>query len=312
MSDADLGKPQGRISSSTVFKVLLTVSGVAYIIWLAQPERVVGYFLTIDLGLLGLAVFIKPLTDTLKIRKWQLLAQKQLPSFSFWQALRSFYIGIALAVVTPFAIGELGRGAFASEKDRTELAGLVLFDKVLDLGTVALYSSVGLAVLYDQPLIALAVLIAYFCIIAFIHRIVAAFEALNYFGFGQAPFVQRFASSVKSIDPKLALRVAGLSLGYFVLFYLQAAIIMAAYGESFPLEAVLLFPIITLSTILPITIGGVGIREGTAILLLQRYHVPEAVAFNTFFLHFIVANVLAGLLGAVLFLVPQKNPGHER
>ncbi|NOH14545.1 MAG: flippase-like domain-containing protein [Chloroflexi bacterium] len=307
MSEPAPAQTQKRFSLSTLLKILLTVSAVGYILWLAQPDRVLGYFLTIDLHYLGLAILIKPLTDAVKIRKWQILAQVQLPKFSFWSALRSFYIGISLAVVTPFAIGELSRGAFASEKDRTELAGLVLFDKVLDLGTVALYSLLGLVLLFGQPLIAFILILAYVLVVAFLNRIITLLEAANYFGLGRLAVVQRLASSVKTITPQLALRTAGLSLLYFILFYLQAAIIMTAYGEAYPFEAVLLFPIITLSTILPITIGGVGIREGTAILLLQRFNIPEAVAFNTFFMHFVVANVLAGLVGAVLFLLPQRD-----
>ncbi len=82
---------------------------------------------------------------------------------------------------------------------------------------------------------------------------------------------------------------------------------MLAYGESFPAEVVLYFPVITLSTILPITIGGLGVREGTAIYFLKRYQIPEAVAFNTFFTHFVIANVLAGLLGAIIFLVSRGD-----
>ena len=65
-------------------------------------------------------------------------------------------------------------------------------------------------------------------------------------------------------------------------------------------EITLYFPIITLSTILPIAIGGVGIREWTAILLLRRFGVPESAAFNTFFVHFVVVQLLPALAGTAV------------
>ena len=68
------------------------------------------------------------------------------------------------------------------------------------------------------------------------------------------------------------------------------------------------FPIITLSTIVPIAVGGVGIREWTAVLLLlQQFDVSESASFNAFLTHFIVVTLLPALAGTYLMSTSHKQ-----
>jgi uncharacterized membrane protein YbhN (UPF0104 family) len=53
---------------------------------------------------------------------------------------------------------------------------------------------------------------------------------------------------------------------------------------------------------MPVTIGGLGIREGAAAWLLSRYGVPTAEAALAAFLMFSINTALPGLIGA--FLLP--------
>jgi uncharacterized membrane protein YbhN (UPF0104 family) len=92
----------------------------------------------------------------------------------------------------------------------------------------------------------------------------------------------------------------GLSLIGFTIFYLQAFVLLRAFWPQATWAVVPYFPIITLSTILPIAIGGVGIREWTAILLLRQFGVTESVAFNAFFVHFVVVQLLPAIAGAFI------------
>ena len=51
---------------------------------------------------------------------------------------------------------------------------------------------------------------------------------------------------------------------------------------------------------LPIAVGGVGVREGTAVLLLRSFGIAEAAAFNAFFIHFVIVQLIPALVGALL------------
>ncbi len=290
-----------------IAKLLLTIAAFVYLIKIAQPEKVITYLVRIDTSLLLIIILLKFISDLFKIWKWMLFARVQVADFSFLTALRSFYMGMTLAVITPFAIGELGRGALASETNKAELSGLVLIDKIFDLATVTLFALSGLAVLIRRAYLIVIIVICYFLGLYLMKRLFALWSKKGFSERNNSRFFAKLISSFRTVPNTLIWKQAWLSIIYFMLFYFQAYLIMMAYRDDFPLEVVLYFPLITLSTILPITIGGLGIREGTAILLLKQYQIPEAIAFNTFFMHFVIANVLAGLLGAILFLFPRKG-----
>lgn len=56
-----------------------------------------------------------------------------------------------------------------------------------------------------------------------------------------------------------------------------------------------------------ITIGGLGIREGTAIFLLGKFSLSPATAFNSGFLLFLINTALPAIIGLVILNKDLKN-----
>ena len=59
-------------------------------------------------------------------------------------------------------------------------------------------------------------------------------------------------------------------------------------------------PVIFLNNLLPITIGGVGVREALSILVLHRFHISKEVALEAAFLNFFWSTFLPALLSVPL------------
>jgi uncharacterized membrane protein YbhN (UPF0104 family) len=77
--------------------------------------------------------------------------------------------------------------------------------------------------------------------------------------------------------------------------------------QSVPLKAALAtFPWIVMAGGLPISVGGIGPREGVAALLLARYAVPSAVACDAGLLIFVFSALLPALVGGAWLAV--SNP----
>jgi uncharacterized membrane protein YbhN (UPF0104 family) len=71
----------------------------------------------------------------------------------------------------------------------------------------------------------------------------------------------------------------------------------------------LTFPLVILTNVLPLTVGGLGIREGAAAALLSHYGVPTAEAALAAFLMFAINTALPGLVGALLLpALPGRSP----
>ena len=67
------------------------------------------------------------------------------------------------------------------------------------------------------------------------------------------------------------------------------------------IQATLLYPIIILINILPLTIGGIGIREGASMITLSKFGIPPEAAVNASFLLFCANTLIPGLIGALFF-----------
>ena len=107
-----------------------------------------------------------------------------------------------------------------------------------------------------------------------------------------------------------------LALGLVVqgLYLLLWIVLGHALAFEFPVTTYLVaVPLVTLGTMLPITLGGLGVREGVWLLLLRGSGIEPAnvVAYS---LLFFVANLLAGGVGGLLFVLRgtalhRRSPG---
>jgi glycosyltransferase 2 family protein len=99
-----------------------------------------------------------------------------------------------------------------------------------------------------------------------------------------------------------------LSTGIQCLYALFYALVSRELGTPIDLQYFILFlPLVTLAIMVPVSVGGLGVREGLMILLFGEVGVPAehvlAVSLTAYLL-----NTLLSLLGAV-FLVVQRKPG---
>ncbi len=281
------------------------------VVWVG-PYRMIDSLLASNLSLVTLSLLFTPAIIGMRALRWQLLVGRR-ANFSYCQALCSYLAGLVLATITPLAAGEVGRGLFARRGNRAELTGKVIVDKLTDLVSVLVFASGGLLLSADPPArsVGLALLIGVVCTGSVA---VLIFRS----GWGRAvarhwPWLEWFRIS-DVINGMATIRLSQLgvngclSLVGFALFYSQAFVMLRAFWPTASWEVVPYFPIITLSTILPIGIGGVGVREWTAVLLLRQFAIPEAVAFNTFFSHFVVVQVLPSLVGAYVIATFRPMP----
>jgi uncharacterized membrane protein YbhN (UPF0104 family) len=104
--------------------------------------------------------------------------------------------------------------------------------------------------------------------------------------------------ALRAVSPGLIAKCLGIAFVNFAVYYFQVYLMLKAFAADFPVQAVCLLPIPTLSTILPYAIGGLGIRELTAGLLLQPFGVSPATAASGYLAHFVLIMVIPGTLGA--------------
>jgi len=278
-------------------KIVITVLCFALMFWYIGVGKLIDTFLGASWAMIAVALALTPVCLFVKTIRWFFLARSVDESITYKDAVLSYLAGLCLAVITPFATGELARGCYF--KDRASSTGKVFIDKLVDLTVVAVFTLVGILFTVGYIQIKLVSAAALIIIIAiwFIRKSFSRLCKTISNRTGIESF-SRIGIAFSEINTKLLFNIFLLAFLFFALFYFQAYVILTAFFEHPPIATTLFFPLITLSTIIPVTIGGLGIREWAAALLLKQFNIPEAVAVNTFFVHFILINFIPALAGA--------------
>ncbi len=114
--------------------------------------------------------------------------------------------------------------------------------------------------------------------------------------------LERFYRSVSQLGYRALGKACIVSLVFDLLLILFNVLIASGLNVDQPLGVFLLFtPIISFSLALPISIGGLGVREQTYVLLFGSLGVSDAAAAAMSLINYALTNLVVGLLGGVLY-----------
>lgn len=271
------------------------------VLWV-KPEQVWSAVRQCDLGRLAVAFLLTPVVIGIKVARWLLLARSIVAGFSVCDAVRSYLAGLFLATVTPLAAGEAARGFFVSSDSKIELSGKTILEKLVDLASLCAFASIGLLFLgHEWSLLAgIAGLVVFggFCMVVFglAPRLRTRFETMR-----QAKGIRGKLSAVLyGITHTRAPQLLGnivLALIGFSVYFTQGLLVLRAFYPECPPEVMVVLPVVTLSTILPIGIGGIGVREWSAVVLLGPLGVSDAVASTGTLTHFAIVQIIPAMFG---------------
>ena len=291
-------KPIFKIIATLLFIYLISIH-IDY----AKLRTAIGQ---VHVPYLLLALALTPVIILCKILKWYLLISGlEIKENKFRVATKSFLIGLAFAFVTPFASGELARGFFINFTSRIKLLELTIRDKIYDFLSLMVYVVGGLCLIVNTLWLVLCLVFAILlllCLLFFLNPLISkyVFSVVAYFGKNHS-FENKDLNVNKHLTHQQNCLYVFINLfGFFIFFIQQALILYAFLGWIGRYYTVL--PIVTFSTILPITIGGFGIREWTAVILLQRFNISAEVALNATLTHQMIVMVIPSIIGFILLL----------
>lgn len=229
------------------------------------------------------------------------------------EAAMSLIGGMGVALITPGRVGEVARIAYLRDARKLRLSALVMLDKFFDVLILLWLAAPGAWIILGWPagvaLIALGIAGLIFTMFPrTANRPLALMERKLPLG-GRT---REVFASLESLSPRATVLYIGLTLLAFALVILQFGIILRGNAHVSPSVALLTFPLVILTNILPITIAGIGLREGAAILLLGHYHVKPAIAAISAFTMFFLNTGLPGIVGAFGPLFRGRVLKHSR
>jgi hypothetical protein len=108
-------------------------------------------------------------------------------------------------------------------------------------------------------------------------------------------------------DPRAALAILGTAMIYQVSVVLTVGFVVLTIGAPVPAGAVIAFvPVVAMAQVIPISLSGLGVREGMFVLLLHPLGIPNGQAIGIGLLWYLTM-LLVSLLGAPAFAVGNRH-----
>jgi uncharacterized protein (TIRG00374 family) len=301
-SAGEQGIPWRRIFS-VALRIVVGAIILYVVISLVQWENIVQALRTADLHFIILAALLLFCNIGVRTLKWRSMLRAVKDDPTLTEAFGSVMLGISLGSFTPGEIGEFaGRALHIADAKRSHLVGLALLDKAQ---IFLLTSCAGLVSLlwftFDTVFIRfglslILVILFYFCILR-LGIIAKAGHRFNS-SFFQKPWLKNVFDGFNLLSRKQVMTTTSLTLGYHTVLILQMFCLLNAFSDISLLHVFFgMSALLFVKSLVPISIGDLGIREAGSIYFFSFYGISQAAALNASMILFFINILIPSIIG---------------
>ncbi len=295
------------VVSAGLLALVLSQANLGRLVETVRAADLRRYALALALGLIGIVI---------RAYRWKVLLDAVSARVSLGRAVYLYFVGAFFNTFLPTGFGgdvvralEAGPGT-----QSTQAAGTIVVDRLtgfimlfgLALVTIPVAGgALPTVIVAPITLLALAVLIG--SALLFEGHLLRAIteklplpRALSLAGEG---WLARTYGVITACGRSALLRALGASLVFNIIQTLGGMFIAQALGLSVSIWTLFVFiPIATVALLLPITVGGIGFREGLFVLLFAQIGIDREPA-TAFSLGVYSVDVFTGLVGGVIYML---------
>lgn len=303
-------------------KLVVSIALLALLLTRTDLQSLGTLFRSLRVPIFFGSILLYLLTQLLSTVRWRCLLQAEKIHLSFWRLTLLYFEGMFFNLMLPTAIGgDLVRGYRVSRLTERREASLasILVERLSGFAALAIIACIAILPVYahvNDPLIAWLTVGSAAGMVALIasllsDRLQALFLRLLH-GVGLGRFhdaVHRLYEAVQQYwtHRRTLLLALGLSLILQSLVITIFYLISQALNLSVPFRYFFLFvPLISVISMLPISIAGLGLREGSAVYLFTKVGLDSASALSLSLLWFAVTALCSGL-GGIAFLIGHSQ-----
>ena len=293
---------------SGIFKLVISSTLIFLILWKVGIDRISQTWQDLRHFEILAAFAISPIVAFLGAYKWKLMVQAVRLRPTWKEAMRSFLSGMGVGLLTPMRVGELSR-IFFLRGNRDVLLGVALVDKAVDLQSLLILAVIGSALAFGPLTLSLfsGAVLAVFVLLLYPSPFISLFRwTVTYIPLMKK--LERMVAAIEAFPTKWLLFCLSIRFVVCLVDMVQFTLLINAFTPSSPTAILASYPLIVLINTFPLTISGLGLREGAAAVILSEFGVPAAAAVSASFLLFTINTLIPGLLGALL--MPQGTLAH--
>lgn len=309
-------RPALKITRGWVLRVLGSLIILGALFWYLPMEDVAKGFANISWTVFAAVLALFMMGHAFAAGKWWFLLER---GFAYSAALRAHFAGLAANLCLPgVAGGDVVRaGLVAKFTDVSKLAAASLSDRLIDMLALALVSAMGLLMLQSGvangtlvaqvvALFVVALVGIFYVMPRIVPKIVAAVPKLPASG-----FILKISHEFGSLGKRPASLITALVMSVLIQAAFVSLFIWLANtaGVDAPKGAwFFAWPLAKILAVLPISLGGIGLREATLAGLMTPFGAAAAPVVAASLIWQAVL-IVAGLIGAAAWALTTSQTG---
>lgn len=277
--------------------------------------QVFGLMKNADLHYLSLAAFLFLLCNFLLLIRWDIIIKGLDVHIPFSHVVKSFFIGLFFNLFLPSSAGgDVARSInlFSHTPHKARAVTSVLLDRLSGFITLILICAVSLILGYkyvNDSSIFLIVAVFLFILAGLILVLFSRRIFLKLSGFfSRVPHIAKKLMSLSDAFILFRNRYAVIAFSIIIsamsqmLFFLMSYYIVKSFHAEVGIIYFLIFiPIISFITSLPISLGGLGVRDATSVYFFTKIGVKSSTALGLSLMNFVFLTGI-GLIGGIVYV----------
>ncbi|MFH1317218.1 MAG: lysylphosphatidylglycerol synthase transmembrane domain-containing protein [Candidatus Woesearchaeota archaeon] len=295
-------KRKGKLRN-TIIKALITIILLGFLVFKIKIDKIIEVFSQINLIYVIYAIPFIFMVYILRALKWNALLEGVGIRCKLLENIKVLLIGIFYGMVTPGKSGELVRALYLKER-ASKVIPTVIWEKIIDIGSLIILSSIAILVLFKNYLIffvtlGIGLILVIGTILIMNKRIVNLIARfLKFSEESKTNYIENMRRLAKNKNALFKAFFFGLL--YYIVSFIPAFFILIAFKNDINPLIVFSLPIIILLGNAPITISGLGLREWVTVLVFQIMNEPSSIGFSFSILWFLMITVIPGIIGYIL------------
>jgi uncharacterized membrane protein YbhN (UPF0104 family) len=269
--------------------------GIALLIWILSRinrqkmlQTLLEIHWTIMVVILGIAV----INLYVQYRRWKFLVEQQSSDFNDRDLIPSFFAGFTFRLLLPGGHAEITKIFMLPGKKSGKVMAFAI-EKFFQTYVKTLLVMGGLPFVFPQyRWIFWTILAGLILLYPFLPRLF------------QARLLRRFQEKEVNYH-RIFLRALLFSLGVFICLIFQYYILLNDVYKIRFVHTLLTVIYIWGAGLIPVSVSGLGIREGIAAVMLKQYGIPPAAAVGIALLVFVINAIVPAIIG--VFFIYRKQ-----
>lgn len=290
-----------------IFKITVSIILLIWIFYFIGVNKILIQLKNINIFFLLIAFIFVFFQIFFKALKWNSIIRMFKKRLDLYPSFVYTTISLAFGIVTPGRVGEFIKAKYLVNKTKIKYKEsfiTVILDKIFDVFAIFLLGLFGFMSLRDEIPYSGFFIFGFLLALIFLILLIFFFNVLPTYTKKLFPQKYRAWRNKTSFTKKLYTLTLAYSLVIWIVYVFEGFFILKALGLTNPSISGLMIVIalMALSSAVPVTFGGIGIREIVAIYFLLLLGIPTETAALFSIFYTVISFGTPGVIGTFYYL----------